>query len=82
MQSIFGGLTSRAKSMASNVVSRYLDSADAAAESGKNMVSFLHRMNESAINFGTNTASRMGQMVKNGTRNWSSLLSGIFSSEQ
>lgn len=76
-----GGLTKRAKSMANRVVSAYSDSADVASESGKNMMAFLHKINESAVNFGTNTANRMGQMVKNGSQSWSGLLSGIFSSE-
>ncbi|CAI6353200.1 unnamed protein product [Macrosiphum euphorbiae] len=81
MESIFGGLTSRARSMANRVASAYSDSAEVAAESGKNMVAFLHKMNESAVNFGTSAANRMGQMVKNGGRSWSGLLSGLFSSE-
>ncbi|XP_016661282.1 uncharacterized protein LOC107884179 [Acyrthosiphon pisum] len=85
MENIFGSLTNRARSMASRVanrvVSAYSDSADVAAESGKNMMAFLHKMNESAVNFGTSTANRMGQMVKNGSRSWSGLLSSILSSE-
>lgn len=81
MDNIFGGLTSRVSSMARRVASAYSDSADVAAESGKNMMAFLHKMNDSAVKFGTNTANRMGQMVKNGGQSWSGLLSGIFSSE-
>jgi len=81
MEKIVGGMTNRARSMANRVVSAYSDSAEMAAESGKNMMAFLHKMNESAVNFGTNTASRMRQMVRNGGLSWTNLLSGILSSE-
>jgi len=79
--SLLGRLTSRAKSVANRVTSAYSDSAEVATESGKNMMGFLQRMNESAVNFGTNAANRMGQIVKNGSQSWSGLLSGIFSRE-
>ncbi|KAL5237782.1 hypothetical protein ACI65C_005192 [Semiaphis heraclei] len=77
--SLLGRLTGRAKSMANRVASAYSDSAEVATESGKNMLGFLQRMNESAVNFGTNAANRMGQIVKNSSQGWSDLLSGIFS---
>ncbi|KAL4104874.1 hypothetical protein QTP88_020150 [Uroleucon formosanum] len=81
MENIMGILTNRARSMANRVVSAYSDSADVAAESRKNVMAFLQKMNKSAVNFGSNTASRMGQMVRNGSQSWSSLLGGIFNSE-
>ncbi|XP_060844685.1 uncharacterized protein LOC132924410 [Rhopalosiphum padi] len=79
-EGIIGNLTNRAKSMANRFISAYTDSADMATESGKNVMAFFQKMNESAQNFGTNTANRMGEMVKNGNRSWSGLLTSLFSS--
>ncbi|KAF0766158.1 Uncharacterized protein FWK35_00018507 [Aphis craccivora] len=79
-EGILGSLTNRAKSMANRFVSAYTDSADMATESGKNVMNFFQKMNDSAIGYGTDAANRVGQMIKSGNRSWSGLLSSLFNS--
>ncbi|CAH1731854.1 unnamed protein product [Aphis gossypii] len=77
---IIGSMTNGAKSMANRFVSAYSDSKDMALESGKNVVDFFQKMNDSALNFGTEASNRVGQMIKNGNRSWSGLLNSLFNS--
>jgi len=74
VRGVLSGFNNRAKAIANHIITGYTDSADAVVSSGKNVGTFVQKMNESAANFGTSTTDSMGQMLKTVNHGLSGLL--------